>query len=46
MGLTEQQGGDWFKFYKQFEQDIADLKNAGIEEEEIPLMLDQLRYML
>lgn len=43
---VEKEGGDWFKFYKQFEQDIADLKNAGIEEEEIPLMLDQLRYML
>lgn len=43
---VEKENGDWFKFYNQFEQDIPDLKKAGIEEDEIPLMLDQLRYML
>ena len=36
---------DWFKFYEQFEQDIPELLKAGIEEEEIPLVMDQLKYM-
>lgn len=40
------EGGDFSKFHEQFNQDISDLLVAGIEEEEIPLMLDQLRYML
>ena len=29
---VEKENGDWFKFYNQFEQDIPDLKKAGIEE--------------
>lgn len=36
---------DWFKFYEQFEQDIPELLKAGIEEDEIPLVMDQLKYM-
>lgn len=42
----QEEGKDWSKFLEQFEQDIPDLKNAGIEQEEIPLMLDGLRYRL
>lgn len=43
---TEMEQSDFHKFQEQFNQDIPDLLAAGIEEEEIPLMLDQLRYML
>ncbi|MDL2282399.1 tetratricopeptide repeat protein [Parabacteroides sp. OttesenSCG-928-G06] len=43
---TETVEGDFQKFHEQFQQDIPDLLIAGIEEKEIPLMLDQLRYML
>jgi tetratricopeptide (TPR) repeat protein len=35
---------DFNKFKDYFMQDIPDLVAAGIEEEEIPLLLDQLRY--
>jgi tetratricopeptide (TPR) repeat protein len=35
---------DFTKFKDHFMQDVPDLITAGIEEEEIPLMLDQLRY--
>jgi len=38
--------GDFYKFQDQFTQDIPDLIVAGIEEAEVPLMLDQLRYSL
>ncbi len=38
--------GGWITFYGLFSQDIPDLKEAGIEEGEIQLMLDQLRYLL
>lgn len=40
------EGGNFQTFNEQFQQDIPDLLIAGIEEKEIPLMLDQLRYML
>lgn len=40
------ESGDYYKFREQFDQDIPDLLIAGIEEEEIPLMLDQLKYLL
>ena len=43
---VREEKGDWSKFYEQFEQDVPDLKNAGVEEEEIPLVLDELRYRL
>ena len=38
------ENGDWNKFYEQFEQDIPDLEKAGIERDEIPLLLDEVRY--
>lgn len=41
-----QESGDFQKFLEQFTQDIPDLLQAGIEENEIPLMLDQLRYQM
>ena len=34
------------KFQEQFGQDIPDLLIAGIEETEVALMLDQLRYKI
>ncbi|MGM9760749.1 MAG: CDC27 family protein [Parabacteroides sp.] len=37
---------DFRKFRELFDQDIPDLIAAGIEEEEIPLMLDQLHYVM
>ncbi len=40
------EGSNWDTFYNQFEQDIPELEKAGIEKEEIPLFLDQLRYQL
>lgn len=40
------EAGDFRKFLEQFNQDVPDLLIAGIEEEEIPLMLDKLRYQL
>ncbi len=40
------EAGNLDKFIEQFNQDIPELLAAGIEEEEIPLMLDQLRYAL
>ena len=42
----EAESGDFLKFQEQFNQDIPDLIVAGIEAAEVPLMLDQLRYML
>lgn len=38
--------GDFHKFREEFCRDIPDLVAAGIEEGEIPLMMDQLRYSL
>lgn len=40
--LFEQEGGD---FYAAFDEDIPQLHEAGIAPDEIPLMLDKLRYM-
>lgn len=36
--------GQFGTFLEAFQQDIPDLKQAGIEDTEIPLMLDQVRY--
>lgn len=41
-----ERAGDFNKFLENFNQDENDLLIAGIEKEEIPLMLDQLRYEL
>ena len=43
---VKNESDDFQKFQKLFERDIPDLLLAGIEEAEIPLMLDQLRYTL
>lgn len=43
---VQAQNGDFAKFQEQFNQDIPDLTVAGIEEQEYPFMLDQLRYSL
>jgi len=43
---VEVESNDFHKFREQFNLDIPDLLIAGIEESEIPLMLDQLRYLL
>jgi tetratricopeptide (TPR) repeat protein len=40
----EVSNNEYDKFYSEFSNDILDLVNAGIEESEIPLMLDGLRY--
>jgi tetratricopeptide (TPR) repeat protein len=38
--------GNFYKFREQFLLDIPDLIVAGIQETEVPLMLDQLRYLI
>lgn len=38
--------GDFFKFKELFNQDIQDLLIAGIEEKDVALMLDELKYTL
>lgn len=43
---VKMESGDFYKFQEQFNQDIPDLIVAGIEESEIPLMMDMLRYTL
>lgn len=40
------ENGNFSKFQEQFNQDIPDLLIAGIEEAEVALMLDQLRYKI
>ena len=40
------ENGNILKFQEQFSQDVADLLIAGIEEAEVALMLDQLRYKI
>lgn len=40
------ENGDFYKFREEFNQDIPDLIVAGIEDSEISLMMDQLRYVL
>ena len=43
---VQNENGNFLKFQEQFNQDIPDLLVAGIEDAEVPLMLDQLRYSL
>jgi tetratricopeptide (TPR) repeat protein len=43
---VEADGGDFHKFMEQFTQDIPDLLSAGIEEQDISLLLDELRYSM
>ncbi len=38
--------GNFLKFLEQFSQDVPDLLIAGIDKNEVALMLDQLRYLL
>lgn len=38
--------GNFHKFNEQFRQDIPELLSAGIEEQDVPLILDQIRYRL
>ncbi len=38
--------GDFTKFQELFDEDVQELTMAGIEEEEIPLMMDQLSYLI
>lgn len=40
------ENGDFGRFLELFNADIADLNAAGIEDEEIPLLLDALRYAI
>lgn len=40
------ENGNFYKFQEEFNQDIPDLIVAGIEDSEISLMMDQLRYVL
>lgn len=42
----DSESGDFLRFQELFNLDRADLCVAGIENEEIPLMLDQLRYYI
>lgn len=42
----EKEDGNFYKFQEEFNQDIPDLIVAGIEDSEISLMMDQLRYVL
>lgn len=44
--IRERENGTINKFIEQFNQDLPDLLLAGIKEEDIPLLLDQLRYQL
>jgi len=34
------------EFLEVFEEDLPHLKNQGIDSEDVPIMLDQLRYFL
>jgi len=43
---VEKENRDFYKFQEEFNQDIPDLIVAGIEDTEISLMMDQLRYVL
>ena len=45
MKCVERSEGDFTAFEKLFRQDEADLVSAGIDAEELPLMLDELRYL-
>ncbi len=43
---VQMENGNFLKFQEQFSQDVTDLLIAGIEESEVALMLDQLRYKM
>ena len=43
---VEKENRDFYKCQEEFNQDIPDLIVAGIEDTEISLMMDQLRYVL
>lgn len=43
---VQSKDGNIHKFMEQFHQDIPELLTAGVEAEDIPLLLDQLRYQL
>lgn len=43
---VEKENRDFYKFQEEFNQDIPDLIVAGIEDTEISLMMDQLKYVL
>lgn len=43
---VQKEDGNFPKFQEQFNQDIADLLIAGIDQTEVALMLDQLRYRM
>lgn len=43
---VEKENRDFYKFQEEFNQDTPDLIVAGIEDTEISLMMDQLRYVL
>ncbi|MDO4756072.1 MAG: tetratricopeptide repeat protein, partial [Parabacteroides sp.] len=44
--VVQKEEGEFTKFLELFNQDIPDLLVAGIEQSEITLMLDQLRYKI
>lgn len=43
---VQSEHNNYHKFMEQFRQDLPELKAAGIPENDIPLLLDELRYML
>ncbi len=43
---VQSEQNNYHKFMEQFRQDLPELKAAGIPENDIPLLLDELRYML
>lgn len=43
---VQSENNNFHKFMEQFQQDLPELKAAGIQEADIPLLLDELRYML
>ncbi|MDR2139597.1 MAG: tetratricopeptide repeat protein [Tannerella sp.] len=43
---VQAEDGGFDRFHAQFRQDIPDLVHAGIDPAEIPMLLDQLRYLL
>ncbi|MDR1258507.1 MAG: tetratricopeptide repeat protein [Tannerellaceae bacterium] len=43
---TGKEDGGFYRFREQFVQDAPDLIAAGISEMEVPLMLDQLKYLI
>lgn len=43
---VQSQNNNFHKFMEQFRQDLPELKAAGIDDNDVPLMLDELRYRL